>query len=94
MTVGWIFLVVTLSPSNQFLGGLIFGSPFFGPLLAMITICGVGPVSPARLWAWGFGWIGFELVLAWLLYRTTRASFDRCLGRVRESKPHRARRAS
>lgn len=87
VTVGWIFLIMALSPRVDSAQGLMEASSFFGP--GMLTALMAEPrqfhnAMGARCLSWAMVWIAVDSLVALALYLAMWVSFDRCLGRVPE----------
>jgi ABC-type transport system involved in multi-copper enzyme maturation permease subunit len=86
VTVGWLFLAMSMGrgPNHGELWAM--ASPFFGP--GNLTFHGAEAASSSRdeyVNIFGFGWCVFYLAGAAVLYILTLVTFDRRLGRVSDS---------
>jgi ABC-type Na+ efflux pump permease subunit len=88
-TIGWLVLVFIVGGPDHFLLPLIMGSPPYGTGLATLMVAPEDNHFAGRgTTAIGFGalcWTAIDGVVAVLLFLTTSATFDRCLGRVSEA---------
>jgi hypothetical protein len=88
-TIGWLVLVFIVGGPDHFLLPLIMGSPPYGTGLATMMVAPEDNHFAGRgTTAIGFGalcWTAIDGVVAVLLFLTTSATFDRCLGRVSEA---------
>ena len=90
VTVGWFFLIVTLSRANHFWGpGLAAASPFWGTIYLTVGVAerGGGGGEWEHFLAWGTFWTVAYAAVAVALFTATLSSFDRCLGRIPDSPP-------
>jgi ABC-type transport system involved in multi-copper enzyme maturation permease subunit len=87
VTVAWIPLILFLFGGNDFSLGLASGSPLLGVGVFTTELAHASTADwPIRLrWAlfWIIAYCGIAVGLLW----ATLASFDRCLGRIANSRP-------
>jgi ABC-type transport system involved in multi-copper enzyme maturation permease subunit len=89
--VGWPALIIpmTFGPrmNDDVVVPLIMGTPLYGTAFAtMVAARGPHnmPGTPANVWMGCFLWIAIHGGVAAALYELTVATFDRCMGRMRE----------
>jgi len=80
VTVGWLFLVIELVDGDRLSDGLAIASAFYGPGL-LTALIGGDSKDWHQACGWAVIWIGIYAAVAGLLFLTTLATFDRCLGR-------------
>jgi hypothetical protein len=80
VTVGWLFLVIELVDGDRLSDGLAVASAFYGPGL-LTALIGGDSTDWHQACGWAVLWIGVYATVAGLLFLTTLATFDRCLGR-------------
>jgi ABC-type transport system involved in multi-copper enzyme maturation permease subunit len=96
LSIGWPFLLLPLTagmrPSENLIAPLLMATPLFGTLFGTLAVAadshnlrGMLPGSPAAVWIGCYVWIAIDGAAAAWLYAVTRATFDRCLGRMPES---------
>jgi ABC-type transport system involved in multi-copper enzyme maturation permease subunit len=83
-TVGWFFVAAVASSATPGLGALAIaaGSPFFAVGIGTMAMHDMPLTDWREFLAWLVLWMFLELMAAFVLLASTRASFDRCLGRV------------
>jgi hypothetical protein len=87
VTVAWVPIAMLLSQPDTRLGmGLASASPMFGVALLTSEIARASPVDwPIRA-RWATFWIIAASSLALVLLMATLATFDACLGRIRDRR--------
>ncbi len=90
-SIGWLVLVFLVAIPGQandhFIIPMVMGSPFYGTIFATMAVAPGEAHFPGGASTAGFGafiWIVIDGASALLLFLTTLATFDRCLGRVSE----------
>ena len=94
-SVGWLILVSLLGPGpgsgrdNNFMLAVMMGSPLYGTPIATIAVAPEELRVPGGttevLFLGAFFWMVVSGIIAFVLFLTTLATFDDCLGRVSES---------
>jgi ABC-type transport system involved in multi-copper enzyme maturation permease subunit len=84
VTVGWFFLIVTLTQHTAGVTGpgLASASPFIGSIFPLVVMVERGGHDWDACVAWMVFWSFTYLGIALALFSATLATFDRCLGRV------------
>ena len=96
LSIGWPFLILPLTagvrPHDHLMTPLLMATPLFGTMFATAVVAadsqnirGLFPDSPADVWFSCYLWMAIDGAAATWLYAVTRATFDRCLGRMPES---------
>ena len=93
LSIGWPALLIPMANAGRMtehvLLPLMMGTPLLGTLFGTLVVAPPDtvplPGTPAGVWVGCYLWIAIDGALAAFLYSGTLASFDRCLGRMRES---------
>jgi ABC-type transport system involved in multi-copper enzyme maturation permease subunit len=84
IAVGFVLVAMLLLDRNDWSRGLACGSPWFGPGM-MTAVTEAGFREWGDLLAWIGSWIIIYVTVAIVLFGSTLATFDRCLGRVAQN---------